>query len=771
MLEAMIAGGIRVAAVLLLLMGIVVLLRDASAATRHAVWRAGFAMALVLPLVALTLPWKLAVLPAAETSAVAPASMPYEPGSVTPDAESDADDGSWNGASTSKSSSSAPTTHDRSVTWGEAPVAGERAEWQAPSPQGAGIDWVLLLGGLWLAGALLLAARLVAGHWAVRRIARTGRHLTTSDWTAPLYEAADIVDVAVDVELVQSDRVTMPFTAGVRRPVIVMPATADGWDLERRRAVLMHELAHVRRRDLIPHHVARWVCALHWFNPLAWLGARRMRVESERAADDLVLAAGTRASDYADHLLQIVSSAGRSLMPAPALPLAQRREFEGRMLAILEPGLRRGGSGRVQSIVVTALVLVLTLPLAALERERPADVAASSEWLTGGASDDEPTALEGIGGAAAREEASHVDDMSGSLATLLDTPSFPVPPAEPVKKVDLLNAIIGNALEVALPIAGEIVTSATVDVVPQLVSALGDENFEVRESVVASLGELADPRAVQALMRVLRTDTVDAVRAAAAWALGEIEDPAAVPALIHAVRNDVCEEVRKNAAWALGQIEDPAAVEALGAALRDSNEEVRRTAVWALGEIESPDAVPSLISALDSDDVEVRRTAVWSLGQIEDARAVPSLLPLVDDQDAEVREAALHALAQIEDPAAAPAMIRALGDPDADLRAMAAMSLADMGLGTAPQPLVAALRDASADVRMAAAHALGEIADPATVPALTAALDDANDDVRMGAMHALLEMDSEVATDALLELLDHDDPNVRKQAAEMLGQQ
>ena len=753
MLETMIAGGLRVAAVLLLMMGIVVALRGASAATRHAVWRAGFAMALVLPLLALTFPWKLPVLPADADRVEA----------VMRSGQGD------RGASEATSSTTTSSwLADEPAPAETAPYTGERVQPEVaallPGAADGGVDWTKVLLGVWLAGALLLAARLVVGHVAVRRIARTGRRLTMAEWTSPLYEAADIIDVAVDVELVQSDRVTMPFTAGVRRPVIVMPESAGSWDLERRRAVLMHELAHVRRRDLIPHHVARWVCALHWFNPLAWMGARRMRAESERAADDLVLAAGTRASEYADHLLQIVSTAGRSMMPAPALPLAQRREFEGRMLAILEPGVRRG-PGRLQSVVVSGMVLLLTLPLAALERETPG----GAEIATPSSGAEHDTWGEWAAEGSASLEA---EDVARTPAPTLGEDGEPLPAPAPfmdeARKPHGLDKVVEHALAFALPTAAQAAGEVMQDVLPALLLAVNDVDSEVRNSVVTALGGMQDPRAVQALMRVLRDDAVAEVRAAAAWALGEIEDAAAVPALSQSVRNDGSAEVRKNAAWALGQIESPAAVEALAAALRDADVEVRRTSLWALGQIESPAAVPALIAALESDDVGMRRTAVWALGNIEDARAVPVLLPLIGDADAEVREATVHALAQIEDPRAAPGMVRALGDANAEVRHVAAHALADMNLSSAPPALINALRDANADVRSAAAHSLGEIGDVAAVASLRAALDDDNADVRETALHAMLEMDG-LSTEALLQLLQHDDPTVRRHAAEHLG--
>ena len=74
--------------------------------------------------------------------------------------------------------------------------------------------------------------------------------------------------------------------AGAR---VLLPAEAEEWPEDRRRAVLLHELAHVKRRDCLSQLIAQLACAVHWFNPLIWLAGHRMLVERERACDDLAL--------------------------------------------------------------------------------------------------------------------------------------------------------------------------------------------------------------------------------------------------------------------------------------------------------------------------------------------------------------------------------------------------------------------------------------------------------------------------------------------------
>ncbi|HEX6042147.1 M56 family metallopeptidase, partial [Longimicrobium sp.] len=246
---------------------------------------------------------------------------------------------------------------------------------------GTPTPWKTVALAVWLAGAGILLVRLMFGVLAVWRMERGAAELDDERWTALTDRLSRRMRLGRIVRLLRGPTSAVPMTWGAFRPVILLPAEADAWDDGRRAAVLAHELAHVRRWDALTQWVAHLAVALFWFNPLVWVAARHVREEREHACDDAVLEVGTRATDYADHLLTIVRALGSAPGPAAALAMARRTQFEGRLRAILDSATPRGPVSRTLAVTTSLLALTLIVPLAALraaEQRGPEDARAAT---------------------------------------------------------------------------------------------------------------------------------------------------------------------------------------------------------------------------------------------------------------------------------------------------------------------------------------------------------------------------------------------------------
>ncbi len=339
-------------------------LRRSSAALRYVVWSAALLSLLALPLLSTVLPqWQVGLLPQALVPAPpavpAPAQAPAAPAPPAAPALAPLAPAPAPAPAPALAPVPAPAPP-------EAPVEGAEAA-LAPAPREAGLHWTVWAFLVWVAGALAVLVRLAIAHAGVHLLVSRAAYVDDEDWHTMAEDLARQLGITGLVRLRWSAWTTVPLSVGVLHPVVVLPEAARTWPLARRRAVLLHELAHVKRRDCLTHLLAQVVCALHWFNPLVWVAARQLRIERERACDDLVLTAGTRASTYAETLLEtarLLQTAEWSTVAA--LAMARRSQLEGRLLAILDPGRRRQRLSRANGVLAALLVAVVVLPLAAL---------------------------------------------------------------------------------------------------------------------------------------------------------------------------------------------------------------------------------------------------------------------------------------------------------------------------------------------------------------------------------------------------------------------
>lgn len=118
--------------------------------------------------------------------------------------------------------------------------------------------------------------------------------------------AATRIEIGAPIRTMSSPMLLEPGVFGVFRPVLLLPTgIANRLTPEQLRAIVAHELCHVRRRDNLSATVHMIVEAVFWFHPLVWWIGSRMVEERERACDEAVLAGGSDPQAYAEGILQV----------------------------------------------------------------------------------------------------------------------------------------------------------------------------------------------------------------------------------------------------------------------------------------------------------------------------------------------------------------------------------------------------------------------------------------------------------------------------------
>jgi beta-lactamase regulating signal transducer with metallopeptidase domain len=347
------AAALKATVVLALAILVNRLLRRRSAALRHLVWTAALGSIVTMFVLPAVLPaWRMIPAPAVADKVAVPRVRDL---------------------SLLQKQTETPTTNENGLAFSVRPAPRgvsrdrtERASARDTATWFRGVSWPVLIACVWLIGVIALAFRYVSSRAALIRLARSSVPPAESD--AVVRQICRQMRITRPVCLRSSDDVELPFTWGVFRPQIVLPADASEWTAECRMRVLQHELAHIRRLDAGTQLVAQAASALFWFHPLVWYAVEKMRSERERACDDYVLASGAVACDYASDLLALVTSHRYVEHHAIALAFARRSHFEGRLLALLDPTIERGVVSRRRAVAVISVSAALVLPLAALER-------------------------------------------------------------------------------------------------------------------------------------------------------------------------------------------------------------------------------------------------------------------------------------------------------------------------------------------------------------------------------------------------------------------
>jgi uncharacterized protein (TIGR03435 family) len=243
-----------------------------------------------------------------------------------------------------------------------------------PVPDGrGGVNRPVLLSAvvaLWLAGVGLLLVRLAGGWWRVRRLQRLARALPESRWQSMSGGLARQIGLLRAVRVVDAAFVDGPVVIGWLQPVVLLPVAAlAGLTAEQVRAILAHELAHVRRHDAAVNVAQTIAETLLFYHPAVWWISSRIRTEREHCCDDVALAVSGDAYAYASALAELET--WRAGQPALALA-ATGGPLLRRVARVLAPPATRTPRGGLALTFALALVLVVAGALQLLVARQPA---------------------------------------------------------------------------------------------------------------------------------------------------------------------------------------------------------------------------------------------------------------------------------------------------------------------------------------------------------------------------------------------------------------
>lgn len=250
------------------------------------------------------------------------------------------------------------------------PASGTVASIKAGQPArrvvGAGkpFPWPQVLALMWLAGVVLLLARII---WIPLRLnAALARHETA---TSPaifeiLEESKRLSGVNQVLPIVQSRAVESPALLGFIRPWLLLPeGLVEKFTAQELRLVFLHELAHLKRRDIAVNWLATLLQIVHWPNPLVWIAFARMRADREVACDELALSFAREGESpaYGHAIIKLLEGFRRpAALPGLVGILEDQQHMQRRITMIAQFKRMTGWSASAAGLVLALGLVTLT---------------------------------------------------------------------------------------------------------------------------------------------------------------------------------------------------------------------------------------------------------------------------------------------------------------------------------------------------------------------------------------------------------------------------
>jgi beta-lactamase regulating signal transducer with metallopeptidase domain len=234
------------------------------------------------------------------------------------------------------------------------------------------LTWQGILFGFWIVGVLVITALLVQRIFFVRRLMAQSEPVKNG-LVQVLDQCRRQLGLRRNIQLRLSHNVASPAACGLFHPAILMPkGIVEKLSQEKLRAVLIHELAHIKRGDLWINCVQTFLQIAYFYNPLIWLANVVVRRIREQAVDEMVLVAlGAEAKSYSNTLIDVAEMAFSQ--PALGLRLVgvveSKKALQGRIRRMLVQPIPKSARLGALGVLTVLFFGVVLLPMARAQKQ------------------------------------------------------------------------------------------------------------------------------------------------------------------------------------------------------------------------------------------------------------------------------------------------------------------------------------------------------------------------------------------------------------------
>lgn len=189
-------------------------------------------------------------------------------------------------------------------------------------PIGTWENLAAIISTLYLLGLSVMLIRCAAGVYLTQRLRRRSRMIQEDKIKSLVKELAQQLKLRVTPVVKVCEQVVVPMVVGVIKPMILLPASiSTSLSSSELEAVLLHELAHIRRWDPLVNFIQRVVESILFFHPVAWWMSRQIAQERENCCDDIAAQRTDGGVAYASTLIRLaeICLESKAAEPSPAL--------------------------------------------------------------------------------------------------------------------------------------------------------------------------------------------------------------------------------------------------------------------------------------------------------------------------------------------------------------------------------------------------------------------------------------------------------------------